>query len=243
MFRYNIPEKFQILDGGTLKLIACISMLIDHAAVCLLQNMILIPSAPLWSLGTDNLYKLYLILRVVGRIAFPIYAFLLVEGFTHTKDRKKYALRLLIFAIISEIPFDLCIFNKMIYLRHNNAFFTLLLGLLALWTWEQFKNRLFIQLPVCALLICTARFFHTDYGWRGVLLIFILYMLRTWRIPQIAVGLIPMVRKLPSVLLGYIPLLFYNGNRGKQRKYFFYAFYPAHLLLLYLLYVFIVNRF
>ena len=90
MFRYNLPEKFRVLDGSALKIIACVTMLIDHAAVCLIFNSILMPNAPIIQ-GTElfNLYIFYKVLRAIGRTAFPIYCFLLIEGFFHTKSRSK----------------------------------------------------------------------------------------------------------------------------------------------------------
>lgn len=243
MYRYNMPEKFRILDGSVLKIIACITMLIDHAAVCLLYNAVLRPNAPVVR-GTTlyNLYIIYQIMRAIGRTAFPIYAFLLVEGFVHTKSRPKYALRLLIFGIVSEIPFNLCIFNEIRHPQYNNVYFTLLIGLLVIWAWETFQNRWYIQLPVCGLLFYAAEYFHTDYDWKGVLLIFILYLMHAWRVPQVVFGLISMSWELPGVILGFIPILLYSGKRGRQLKYFYYGFYPGHLLLLYLISVYFINR-
>ena len=243
MYRYNLPEKFRVLDGSALKIIACIAMLIDHAAVCLIYNSILIPNAPI-TRGTElyNLYTFYKILRAIGRTAFPIYCFLLIEGFFHTKSRSKYALRLLLFGIISEIPFDLCIYNERWHPSYNNVYFTLFIGLLAIWAWDHFKDRWYIQLPIGAGLLYAAEFFHTDYGWKGVLLIFILYIMHAWRVPQVVFGLISMYWELPGVILAFIPILFYSGKRGRQLKYFYYLFYPGHLTLLYLLSVHFINR-
>ncbi|HAE44383.1 MAG TPA: conjugal transfer protein TraX [Lachnospiraceae bacterium] len=243
MFRYNLPEKYQVLDGSVLKLIACITMLIDHAAVCLIYHMILLPNAPIHT-GTDlyRLYIFYKVLRAVGRCAFPIFSFLLVEGFFYTRSRGKYACRLAVFGILSEVPFDLCIKTKPWDPSYNNVYFTLFLGICLLWAWESFRDRWYLQLPVCGLLVFLAEYFHTDYGWKGLLLIFILYLMRAWRVPQVVFGLVSMYWELPGVILGFIPILFYSGKRGRQFKYLYYAFYPAHLLLLYLLSVYLVNR-
>ena len=216
MYRYNLPEKFRVLDGSALKIIACITMLIDHAAVCLIFNSILMPNAPIIQ-GTD-LYNLY------------------------TFYKAKYALRLLVFGIISEIPFDLCIYNEMWHPSYNNVYFTLFIGLLVIWAWDHFKDRWYIQLPVGGVLLYAAHFFHTDYGWKGVLLIFILYLMHAWRVPQVVFGLCAMYWELPGVILAFIPILFYSGKRGRQLKYFYYIFYPGHLALLYLLSVYLINR-
>lgn len=114
------------LSGTALKRIACLSMLLDHIGASLLENGLFRCSAIAPRLvGLDQL------LRLVGRLAFPIYCFLLVEGFLHTHDLKKYALRMLGFALISEGPFDWAFFSG-VYWGHQNVYFTLLLGLLAM---------------------------------------------------------------------------------------------------------------
>ncbi|MCR5195486.1 MAG: conjugal transfer protein TraX [Pseudobutyrivibrio sp.] len=133
------------VTGFTLKMIALITMFIDHLSAVLLQPyyadvMASIPTNeareawraahPLWTYGT-------IALRVIGRFAFPIFVFLLVEGFIHTRSKKNYALNLGIFALISEIPFNLA-HGKIFDLSTQNVYFTLLLGLLCLWAIEEF---------------------------------------------------------------------------------------------------------
>ena len=233
----SIPQKIKLLDANILKIIAVVTMLIDHTALAILMNRILLPAAPI-SRGTGlyRLYMLYKVLRGVGRTAFPIFCFMLAEGFYHTKDRQKYALRLLIAAIVSEVPFDLAFYDTPMYTGYQNVCFTLLLGFLLLWEWEYFKNKWYIQVVLGLLLGFTAWFFKTDYSWHGVLLIFIFYLLHDFRIPQLICGAISMLWEWPSVF-SFILLLFYNGKKGHQLKYFFYIFYPAHLFLLWILYV------
>ena len=113
-------EKAVGLSGSTLKLIAIVTMFIDHLGVVAFETQI------------SNYMVPYYIMRLIGRLAFPIFCFLLVEGFFHTRDVKKYALRLLVFAFISEIPFDLAFNRQMFYWRHQNVFFTLFIGLLVI---------------------------------------------------------------------------------------------------------------
>ena len=244
MSRYNIPQKFQILNGNVLKSIACIAMLLDHAAACIIYQALYVHGGYFYyGMDLDELQKIYNVFHTIGRIAFPIFAFLLVEGFFHTKNRMKYALRLLIWGIVSEIPFNLCIFFEVMHPALNNVLFTLLLGFLAIWAWEKFQGRWYIQLPLCALMFVAARQLNTDYRWRGVLLIFIFYLLRKWRIPQLITGLISMYWEFPGVIMAFVLLLFYNGKRGRQLKYFFYMFYPIHLILLYLIVRFCIKCF
>ena len=112
--------KQQGISGYWLKVIAVVSMLIDHTSAVILEQ---IP-------GLENPAFL---MRIIGRAAFPIYCFLLVEGFYHTRSRAKYAGRLFLFALISEVPFDLAFSRRMWDFSSNNVFFTLLFGLLVIW--------------------------------------------------------------------------------------------------------------
>ena len=107
MWRTATMEQNKGLTGSTLKIIAMASMLIDHVAAILMTRMYITGGL------SYELYNVILILRLVGRIAFPIYCFLLVEGFTRTKDVRKYLLRMLAFALITEIPFDLALTGKL----------------------------------------------------------------------------------------------------------------------------------
>ncbi|NLG02851.1 MAG: hypothetical protein GX567_03310, partial [Clostridia bacterium] len=111
------------IPGSTLKIIAIITMLIDHIAAVVLADY----------LSIDGIRTIYKIMRSIGRLGFPIFCFLLVEGFMHTRDIKRYARNLGLFALISEVPFDLAFKHKLIYLDYQNVFFTLFLSLLAIW--------------------------------------------------------------------------------------------------------------
>ena len=117
-------SRYQRMDGTVLKLIACLSMFIDHlGAVCFSGMM-----------G----------FRIIGRLAFPIYCFLLVEGAVHTHDMKKYILRMGIFALISEVPFDLAFYHRLVYTEHQNVFLPWdwdfwLSGSLSIWTFRMYS--------------------------------------------------------------------------------------------------------
>ncbi len=211
-----------------LKIIACTTMFIDHLSY--------------------GLYGTSTWLNYIGRIAFPIFAFQIVEGYTHTKDLKKYFLRLFIFAIVSEIPFYL--FHTIISNTFAlNVMFTLFLGLFCIWVWEKapFKP-LAVWFIIVACII--AELSNMDYGYWGVLLVFIFYLCRSNKF-MLAFGFLGMLllKYVPFfikynlyykyvaffifTLLAIIPILLYNGEQGKKIKYFLYIFYPVHLLLLY----------
>ena len=179
------------LTGSSLKKIAMITMLIDHIGACVFERGLLLVDetrndAALFEMlrNTDR------ILRLIGRVSFPIFCFLLVEGFLHTHDRKKYALRLFLFALVSEIPFDLAIMGRLFDPVHQNVFFTLLIGLLAMMLCDYFRMQAqpVAQVLVLILAMVLAWALHTDYGYRGVLLIELLYIFRYDRMKQVVAG-------------------------------------------------------
>ncbi len=227
------------LSASVLKWIAIVTMLIDHTGAAVVQPLFYrVQPGPL----ADFLSAAYPVMRGIGRIAFPIFCFLLVEGFSHTRSAKKYALRLLVFALLSELPFDFALANELISPRHQNVYFTLLIGLLVMMGVSYFANRpvahkaqswlyLLCQGAIAAGGLFLAKYLYTDYGFKGVFLIEVLYFLRLDRRVQILFGAIAISWELYGPL-GFLPVCFYNGKRGRQMQYFFYWFYPAHLVLL-----------
>lgn len=142
-----MPEKLRILSGSALKMLAMAIMLIDHTASFLLRHY---PPAiaPWFQIGSTT-YSLYRVMRDVGRAAFPIFCFLLVEGFLHTHNRFKYGRNLLIFACISEIPWNFAQNGTLLYPDKQNVFFTLFLGYLAFCLVEHFEKMLPCSLSAC----------------------------------------------------------------------------------------------
>lgn len=246
------------ISGCTLKMIAVISMFIDHCAATILERMLTTKDVMAFPLVSDNwnlFYLIYKVMRGIGRFAFPIYCYLLVEGFLHTRSVKKYALRLFVFAILSEIPFDLAISRTLLEFQRNNVFLTLFIGLLVIvgihffeqLILEKYKD-LFPEtvkwmLFVIAVIALTSvgallaeYVFFTDYGASGILAIVILYLFYEHRLIGFALATVELTilsSELEIVaLLMLLPMMYYNGTRGRQVKYFFYVFYPAHLLFL-----------
>ena len=174
------------LSGTALKRIACLSMLLDHIGASLLENG-LFKQGAFWP-GDVQLDG---VLRLAGRLAFPIYCFLLVEGFLHTHDFKKYALRMLGFALISEWPFDWAFFSG-VYWGHQNVYFTLLLGLLAMKALDTYQTT--EGMPAlkgifgAAACFLAAALLHCDYDVLGLALILALYMTRKDKRAQCIAG-------------------------------------------------------
>ena len=203
-----------------LKGIAGCSMLIDHISAYLFP-------AELW-------------MRYVGRLAFPIFGFLIAEGYVHTRNVRKYMGRLLVFALISEIPYDLVRYNTFLYKDRQNIFFTLFLALICIWAWDTFQEQFLLT---CLVLAVVAAFSHyviqPEYGIYGILMILCFYIFRmqqTERYLSVAAINICCYDSIQRAgALALIPIWFYNGTKGPSAKYFFYLFYPIHLLLLYLI--------
>ena len=135
------------ISGSVLKMVAITTMLIDHLGAGLLLPLLsLPPTSPLSSSGHGIsflfhryllTYEFYSLLRIIGRSAFPIFCFLLVEGLLHTSSRGKYLLRLLLFSFLSEIPFNLALFGGLRNANHQNVFFTLTIGLAVIWGMDE----------------------------------------------------------------------------------------------------------
>ncbi|MBR1866074.1 MAG: hypothetical protein IJ801_06170 [Lachnospiraceae bacterium] len=176
-----------------------------------------------------------LALRAIGRLAFPIFCFLIVEGFYHTRSHVNYLSRLCVFALISEIPFDLAFFHTIIYLPYQNVFITLALGLASLFCLEEMNTHKLYVIPL-VLIWGAAYLVHCDYGIGGVILIDMFYLAREMpfiRLVLCTLTLYSFGRFELYGVLSMIPITLYNGRRGPNAKMFFYWFYPLHLLALY----------
>ena len=220
------------LSNFDLKLIAIITMTIDHIGVVF---------------GTP----FYNLLRAVGRLSFPIFAFLLTEGYVHTKSFSKYFFRLLVLALFSEVIYDYVFFGSFIYIDANNIFFTLALGLLTLFLLDKskglikryFKDKvdLVIILPITYLLIVVimglmGEFLSFSYGMLGILVISFFYLFKkNFPLTVLSVSLSTLIlgdTMQYFSLFSLILICFYNKKLGKKCKLFFYLYYPLHILVL-----------
>ncbi len=212
------------LSGSAMKVIALVSMTVDHIAYYLMDN------------GTLQ----YDVMRTVGRMAFPTFAFLLVEGYVHTRSVRKYALNLLAFALISEVPWWL--------LNHDNThnvFFTLLLGLVAIDLITRIGNKPLLWCVIMASICANATWLHVDYEYSGILLICAFHFFQPDKVTKCLLATLFMYQYgvIGGLWLGLAVILCYNGQRGfikgQYAKYLCYAYYPLHLMLLFALICFL----
>ncbi|MGN0505740.1 MAG: TraX family protein [Lachnospiraceae bacterium] len=244
-------NKEQQISGGissfTLHILAMALMLCDH----------------LWA----TLFPAQEWLTCIGRIAFPIFAFMIAEGYFHTSNVKKYITRLLIFAIVSEVPFDLLYGSTVIYPFHQNVLWTFLIALLAIVLIEKTKakKKLWLTVFVSVVTVFAALLLGTitmvDYFGAGVVTVLVFYFFHGRKWWCLAGQLVCLYILNINILGGYyysvsiggyelelvqqgfallalIPIWLYHGRLGYHSKgfqYFCYAFYPVHLLLLYII--------
>ena len=221
------------MSSFVLKIIACVCMFCDHFG--------------------DAFFGKVTFLNFIGRLSFTIFCFQIVQGYLHTHDIRKYILRLSVFALISQISY--MIFYRVVFDSFGiNVIFTLLFGLLAILIYDKYNK--FVGTCSFVLLATIAQVCKFDYGFYGVFIIFMFYLLRnkkiamsiTFAIAVIAKYYIPLVQYgipisylflgnnysllMYCTLFSIIPILLYNGKKGKDAKYLFYIFYPVHLLVL-----------
>ena len=225
--------KYKCISGSTLKLIAVFAMLLDHSAKALYRYVPALQTE-FFTIGDNHISTAFL-MTSIGRMAFPIFAFLIVEGFIHTHNRMNYGRNLLLFALISEIPWNLIHTNSILCPRQN-VFFTLFFGYLGICVIEKYKGQLKEQALYLILLFLVSVFLRADYGCQGFAFILMLYLLRNKLLLAAIVGS-GFLSSTWRAGLAFIPICLYNGKRGfvkgRVLKYAFYLFYPVHLMVLY----------
>lgn len=226
----NDQKRSRGLNASAIKYLACLFMLLDHI------GMMLLPEC--------------LALRGVGRLAFPLFAFMIANGYRHTADPRRYLLRLILFAVGFQ-----WLYSRIVVPGTLNIFATLALGLAAVWLADILLHKIshpgwarLSALLTTALAALLAQLIHCDYGWYGVALIFASWLFFTsfsrlacaWLLLTAAYswGLGWPFGGLQMLALLALPLVYgYNGERGNSPRWFFYIFYPAHLLLLHLIWL------
>lgn len=235
------------MTSFSLKIIAIVAMFCDHFG--------------------DAFFGQFSFLNLIGRMAFPIFAFQISEGYTHTKNLRKYFIRLGIFAIISQIPFSLFSYKILNATTFSlNVFFTLFIGLLSIYLYDYIctlsqkskNDKPFIHyidkifaLFIVVLLSYVAELIHTDYGYWGVIIIFAFYLLRKRKIAMLSIFVaLCFIKYLPDLikynfnylivllfLFTALPALFIGLYNGKQGKKIKYLLYAFYPLHLFLLYL------
>ncbi len=220
----------KIISADLLKWIALITMFIDHIGAGIIEKRYL---------SLPDMFTVDMVIRNIGRLAFPIYCFLLVEGYKYSRNRWKYCLNLFVFALLSEIPFDF-LFREALTTDYQNVYFTLLIGMLVMIVSgmieeKQWKFGILLEILVCAAFGYLAELMRTDYNSWGVILIFLLFISRNRpRWFMCLIGALFMLTSKSEIagIVSFVLILFYNGKRsGKINKYVFYSLYPIHLAL------------
>lgn len=218
------------MNSKQMKYIAIVSMVIDHIGAVFFPDLI--------------------VLRIIGRLAFPIFVFLVVQGLFHTASVQKYAARLLTFALVAEIPYDLCLFGRITW-QQQNVLFTLFLGLIMInyiyyldRQEKQTVRSLLQRVLVLAVVFMAAVLLNVEYGVFGLLLMLLLYLFVRHQLSNywlvaiagyvVAFSLIFTDYQLQIFsVLSLVWIGLYNPEAVKFNKYIYYCFYPVHLLLLY----------
>lgn len=231
------------LTSFALKRIAVVSMVIDHIDSFLLPALLRSGMAD----GTlevtaetagriQAIFLLKSICNALGRLAFPLFCFLMVEGFLHTRDRYRYGLRMGAFALLSEIPFNLAHYQTAFAPQLQNVMFTLAVSIFTLLyiakaeaEWNGRPSRYGVILLIALVGAGAAFFLRGEYVFLGVAAAVLFYLLREKGALRL-LGLLPLIVVSPWVLLVAPFILLYSGERGTGSKWFFYIFYPAHFL-------------
>ena len=233
------------ISGYGLKYWAMVFMLCDHIAAFVIRRSVygafLSPegylgfsAAPAWLTVVSHSYD---VLDVLGHAAFPLFVFLVSEGFHHTRSRKRYLLTLLAAALISEPVYDWAHYGVLWNCRLQNVLFTLTISCGLLWCLSEIQRRMQGRARVCAIAAVIAAagglafLVRGEYVFLGATSAALFYLLREkgpWRLA----GLLPLMVASSWVLLAAPLLLLYSGERGTHGwKYFFYAFYTEHFLM------------
>ena len=233
--------------GSTLKIIAVLFMVLDHVGQIVLKNGIAM-KAP-YSMFTDKQFSLLLTMidtcHILGRLAFPVFCFMIVEGFLHTHNMRRYLKNLFVCAAVSEPVYDLAFAGEAISPRQQNVIWCLMLGLIVLIALRRFENNFAVLLIIISAGAFLSYICRLDGAYYGILLISAFYMFHEKPLMKFVSAVIVMfVCGLDFSAKGIIDpyfltavsamvlIMFYNGSRGIKMKHFFYIFYPAHLLIL-----------
>lgn len=224
-------RKMRVFNEAQLKYTAFLSMVIDHVNQALITPYLQ---------GGGILSQVSILFSILGRIAFPLFALFLVEGFFKTSSRKKYLASLLLFAVISEVPFDLFFSAEIFNPRVNNVLFSLAMALVTIWLIDALKGKFpggyaviwyLLSFVIVAASCLATMFLSSDYEYHAILIVYSFYLFYDKPLLANLFGYLAIFKEVWS-LLGFGLTLTYNGKRGKQYKWLNYMFYPVHLLVI-----------
>ena len=221
----QISDKFPRsagLNSAQLKVFAIATMLIDHCGLVIVYYALLHSTYPALVAHQELLWDIYHLMRDIGRTAFPVFLYFLVQGFIHTHDRKAYAIRLFVFGILSEIPFNLCVDQMFFSTAHQNVMWSLLIGFLMMWALDILSQKeipesvkILLSIAVIAAAALIARGLKTDYSYKGILILAVLYFVRFNRKLTLVALVVCFLWELPAIF-AVIHIAFYNGQRGNM---------------------------
>lgn len=231
------------ISVNSLKIIGAVLMVLYFFSACVVQNHILhvtdYTAEELNALmEADSQIMLWAgigsIGSVIGVMGIPIFAYLLVQGVEHISSLRRYALSVLVFAVISEVPYDLAMAGQLWDWSEQNSLWTVFIALVMLWLMKRFQGSGMVPLMLCFLFAAAGCFWaillRCKFGAGFVLIAAILYLLRERK--GVSYGLGALVSLIYATApLGFVPVAMCNGQRQNVRKYAFYALYPAMLVL------------
>lgn len=234
------------ISGAGLKVLALIFMTIDHFAAVIILNGKLYGYVPEYyemAIATplgQRWLSAYTVCRLIGRLAFPLFSFLLVEGFIHSSDLWKYLRRMLILALVSEVPYDLAFFNETYNFGSQNVAWTFSAALLGLYGMRRLKRQGIVKWLPVILAAAAAELLHFEYGAVAVLTMSLLYLFRKEKGLRLLSGAagaaVNSLESMGIAALAFVPVFFYNGERGRfHSRWLFYVYYPLHLLVMYIM--------
>lgn len=230
-----IPKTWKVFNQSHLRIIAMISMVLDHTYKYIIYPSGIVNDLPLFQRFFE----------ISGRLAFPLFSFFLVEGFLHTSDVNKYLKRLVIWAFITEIPMNVLMTGQIFYVSRQSILFTFVIALLMLKGIKQIEEVgekqevqkhfwLLMELLVVLFSGFMAEILMTDYGAVVVFLVYFYYAFRDrlWVVALLAYFIFSAYNIWG--IISIVMIQFYNDERGKQYPLFNYGFYPGHMIMIYL---------
>lgn len=228
------------VTAATLKWYGCATMFFYSLSMTVVQNGLLHVNQfsntqlrEMWAANPDLmvLSSWAAMFQLLGGLAIPVFAFLLVEGFLHTRNFKVYLIRMVGFALLSEIPFDLAMSGRIFDWDSQNLLFTLTIGLVMLYGLRLFAAGKGVKLLIVLAAVLWSVLMKTQFGLCMVLLIAVYYLLKEHKAKLWVSGIISLMYVTGPV--SNFVLKRYNHQRGEQpNKYLFYILYPLHLLIL-----------